>query len=177
MFITDGSALNWFVGKPYDGGASDSSFVINNVAGIKALASMVIESTKAVKFPGHTTTGSAANAFLNSSTGELQRSTSSKRYKKKIKNIEVDTAKIYDLRSVSFDSKIEGEDERLFGLIAEEVHTILPDLVEYGYEKDPETEKPIGDARPESVKYQMLSVLLLEELKKLKTRIDILEGA
>ena len=53
-----------------------------------------------------------------------------------------------------------------FGLIAEEVHDVLSDLVMY--EADGTT--------PDAVDYPLLSVLLLEELKKLRARIEVLEG-
>jgi len=52
-----------------------------------------------------------------------------------------------------------------FGLIAEEVHAILPNLVTLN-----------DSAQPESVKYKYLSVLLLAELKKLAARVTVLEG-
>ena len=52
-----------------------------------------------------------------------------------------------------------------FGLIAEEVHEILPELVVYN-----------GRNEPAALNYQMISVLLLEEVKKLKERVDTLEG-
>jgi len=52
-----------------------------------------------------------------------------------------------------------------FGLIAEEVHEILPELVIYD-----------GNNEPAEINYHMISVLLLEEMKNLKARIEVLEG-
>ena len=52
-----------------------------------------------------------------------------------------------------------------YGLIAEEVAEILPDLVVYDDEK-----------QPFSVKYQDLPVLLLNEIKKLIKPIEVLES-
>ena len=52
-----------------------------------------------------------------------------------------------------------------FGYIAEEVVEILPELVSLNSSNQPET-----------VRYKLLSVLLLEELKKLKARIEVLEA-
>ena len=52
-----------------------------------------------------------------------------------------------------------------FGFIAEEVNELFPDLV---------LKNKSGE--PEDVQYPLLSVLLLSELKKLKARIEILEG-
>ena len=50
-------------------------------------------------------------------------------------------------------------------MIAEEVVSLIPQLV--GVDKE---------GLPNSVDYPMLSVLLLAELKKLKARIEVLEG-
>ena len=55
--------------------------------------------------------------------------------------------------------------EKSFGLIAEEVHEVLPELVILDKNQE-----------PKSIDYPLLSVLLLSELKKMKARIDILEG-
>ncbi len=50
---------------------------------------------------------------------------------------------------------MEGEQPLQFGLIAEEVAEVLPDLVVYDEE-----------GRPETVRYHLLSSMLLNELKK-----------
>ena len=42
---------------------------------------------------------------------------------------------------------------------------MLPEIVSYTLEDE-----------PESVQYRLISVLLLEEMKKLKARIEVLEG-
>lgn len=88
---------------------------------------------------------------------------SSRRYKKDITDLEFDSSKIYSLRPVSFTWK--EFDARSFGLIAEEVAEVLPQLVDNDEE-----------GKPNSVKYKELSVLLLAELKKLKSKIDNLEN-
>lgn len=79
--------------------------------------------------------------------------------------MEVDSSKIYELRPIAFDSTIEGEDGRFTGLIAEEVMEHLPDMVEYN-----------AKGEPESVKYSMLTVHLLAEIKKLRDRVATLES-
>ena len=107
---------------------------------------------------------------------------SSERYKENIVNLTIDTAQIYNLTARNFKykdttEKIPNADgtaevdrvsvgENSFGYIAEEVNSILPDLV--GLD---------SDNQPNTVNYKLLSVLLLEELKKLKARVDILESA
>ncbi len=54
---------------------------------------------------------------------------------------------------------------RDFGLIAEEVAEVMPELVNY------------KDGQPYSVRYQMMSVLLLEQLQELKKEIEDLKKA
>ena len=55
--------------------------------------------------------------------------------------------------------------ENSFGMIAEEVHEVLPELVTYNDVNE-----------PKRLDYSMISILLLEEVKKLKARIEVLEG-
>ena len=57
-----------------------------------------------------------------------------------------------------------GEKPIQFGLIAEEVAEVFPELVVFG-----------EDGQPETVKYHLLSSLLLNELQKLSDRHEALE--
>ena len=86
----------------------------------------------------------------------------SKRYKENIRNLEIDTSNIYNLRPVNYTSKDTKAEN--FGLIAEEVDKHFPELVAYN-------EKGQAD----SVDYQMLSVLLLNEIQKIKKEINKLK--
>jgi hypothetical protein len=94
--------------------------------------------------------------------------TSSERFKENIRPLEIDTGKIYDLEAKSFDFK-DGVNtlisDTTFGLIAEEVEQHIPELL--GYDEE---------GLPERMHYTMLPVLLLEEIKKLKERIEVLEN-
>jgi len=76
--------------------------------------------------------------------------------------MEIPSEKIYDLQAVDFTYKETGYKD--FGLIAERVHETLPELAVLD-------EK----GRPESVRYPMLSVLLLNEIQKLKKEIEELK--
>ena len=114
--------------------------------------------------------------------GKIGLTSSSKRYKTDIKEIEINTSKIYDLRPVSF-TYIE-DSLKSFGLIAEEVAEVLPDLV--FYRKSSEVIKgSTSDALiPETVYYDRIPVLMLNELKKhqiiiekQQTTIDTLQTA
>ena len=78
----------------------------------------------------------------------------------------MDTNLIYRLQPVSFDWK-DGtvyENKHDFGLIAEEVDTIFPDLVAHDEE---------GQAS--SVDYAKVSVLLLAEVKKIRQELNELK--
>ena len=90
---------------------------------------------------------------------------SSKRYKRNIVDIALDSNKVYDLRPVDFEwnEKSATEGKKDIGLIAEEVAEILPEIVNY------------KDNKPESVSYDKLSVILLMEIKNLKEEIEKLK--
>jgi hypothetical protein len=115
------------------------------------------------------TTGSDANMYVNSN-GKIMRSTSSARYKRDISDLEINTDNIYKLRPVSYTSKNDGK--RYFGLIAEEVATVIPELAEFARAKDVIPGNTSEEIIPDAVKYPVLSVLLLNEIKKQKNIID-----
>lgn len=81
------------------------------------------------KFPSHMTTASAANAFLDSSTGLLSRSTSSRRYKENIAPLPFAWSSFDRLRPVTFTPK--GKADRHVGFISEEVAEVYPEVVEW----------------------------------------------
>jgi len=86
------------------------------------------------------------------------------RWKEDVRDIGdvLDTEKLYDLRPVTFKSK--GSDDFHVGLIAEEVNKLFPVLV------------PKDDfGLPASVKYSMVSILLLAEIKKLRKELTDLK--
>jgi hypothetical protein len=115
------------------------------------------------------TTAASANMVV-ASNGQIMRSTSSARYKTDIHDLDINTDKLYDLRPVSYTSKIDGKE--YFGLIAEDVAKVIPDLAEYARSKDVIPGSKSDVLIPDAVKYPMLSVLLLEELKKEHARAE-----
>ncbi len=115
------------------------------------------------------TTASSANMVV-ASNGQIMRSTSSARYKTDIHDLDINTDKLYDLRPVSYTSKIDGKE--YFGLVAEDVAKVIPDLAEYARAKDVIPGSSSDEMIPDAVKYPMLSVLLLEELKKEHARAE-----
>jgi hypothetical protein len=60
--------------------------------------------------------------------------------------------------------KKQDNDDTHYGMIAEEVEKICPDLVVYG-----------EDGNPESVKYHEMPALLLAEIQKLRKEVDDLK--
>lgn len=103
--------------------------------------------------------------FSSANGGCLYPVSSSIRWKENVEDLEinVDSSKIYNLRPVTYNSA-DGHgnpNERHIGLIAEEVEEHLPEIVP----KDKE-------GKPASVRYSILPVLILQELKKLKDRVD-----
>ena len=96
----------------------------------------------------------------------VHKKSSSRKYKRNIVDMVLDSNKLYDLRPVDFEwnEKSATEGKKDIGLIAEEVAEILPEIVNYN-----------NDKIPESVSYDKLSVILLMEIKKLKEEIEKLK--
>ncbi len=115
-----------------------------------------------VAFDGLPSSGTAGTAIHINGSNQLFKYTSSRRYKKSITDIETDTSKIFDLRPVSYtpNELPDLPENRTFGLIAEEAAEVLPQLVFFD-----------NQGRPDSVHYEILSVLLLKEMQKTKTNI------
>jgi trimeric autotransporter adhesin len=97
---------------------------------------------------------SGVNVFCNPS-GQLGTTTSSIRYKTDIRDITESDA-IYKLRPICFRFK-NIPDFQEFGLIAEEVNEIIPDIVIKNDENQPET-----------IRYQFLPILMLKEMQALR---------
>jgi hypothetical protein len=94
--------------------------------------------------------------------GQIAKKTSSIRYKDNVETLEFDSSQLDKLRPVSYTYKF--DDAFDIGLIAEEVNEIYPELIQYDEE-----------GRPNSVKYDGLSVMLLEEVKNLRKEVKELK--
>jgi hypothetical protein len=89
---------------------------------------------------------------------------SSRRFKEQITDMGDSSNKLFQLRPVTFLYKPEYDDGShalQYGLIAEEVAKLYPDMV--GYDKD---------GQPSSVKYQSLAPMLLNEVQKQNAQIE-----
>ena len=100
--------------------------------------------------------GGSQAVYVNSE-GKLGAQVSSRRFKDEIKPMEQTSEVIYGLKPVSFRYKPEIEPTRPvgFGLIAEDVEKISPDLVTRG-----------GDGKVNSVRYDAVNAMLLNEFLK-----------
>ena len=105
------------------------------------------------------TTGNAdAITVMIDSNGQLGTLSSSRRYKEDINDMGSASNRLLQLHPVTFrykDAYTNGEKPLDYGLIAEEVAEVFPELVVYN-----------ADGHPETVKYHVLSSLLLNELQK-----------
>ena len=110
---------------------------------------------------GITVTGSAV---LVSSSDQLGIAVSSRKYKDNIQDMGYDSSPVMSLRPVTFNYK--GGNEKQYGLIAEEVAEVMPELVIYDKAGDPQT-----------VQYHNLPAILLNEIKKLEKRVEELENS
>ena len=120
---------------------------------------------------GRTVTGGVS--VITAASGKLGTSTSSLRFKKNVEDMGSSSAALYDLRPVTFNYKessefdvtVEDSNMLQYGLIAEEVEGIMPDLVAYDDQN-----------RPENVRYLYLIPMLLNEIQKLEKRVAELES-
>jgi len=114
----------------------------------------------ATNSPYNYTTGSAANTFVNSS-GQLQRSTSSLKYKTDVQDASHGLAEVMSLRSVTYKGKNDG-DTVFGGLIAEEVHEAgLTEFVQYA-----------NDGSPDALAYGNMVSLAFKAIQELKAEFD-----
>jgi trimeric autotransporter adhesin len=102
-------------------------------------------------------------AVIVDATGHLGATTSSARFKDEIKPMDKASEAILALKPVTFHYKHELDPEGIpqFGLVAEEVEKVNPDLVA----RD-------GDGKPYTVRYEAVNVMLLNEFLKARRQID-----
>jgi hypothetical protein len=111
-----------------------------------------------------TSVNDAVPVLISASTEQLGTVSSSIRYKENIVDMADSSSAILNLRPVKFDYKNHKSSKPSYGLIAEEVEKIFPDLVVY------------KDGQPETLQYQNLPVLLLNEVIKLRKELNELKG-
>ena len=112
-------------------------------------------------------TSSGGTAVFINSAGKLGTSTSSQRFKEAIKPMEQASAALFALKPVSFHYKkeIDPQGTKQFGLVAEEVEKVDPDLVV----RDKE-------GKPYTVRYDQVNAMLLNEFLKEHRKVEELEA-
>lgn len=110
--------------------------------------------------------GTGTDLYITSS-GEVVKYSSSKKYKKDIVPLSVDQDKFMSLQPVSFkwNEKSASENKPDYGLIAEEVEKIDPELAVYN-----------EDGSIEGVNYQKVNIMLLKVVQQQQARIEKLEN-
>jgi hypothetical protein len=182
-FYADGTARNYFAGNTgigTVGGTTVRLWLKGSDATSTNFGIYVENSTPVITFfvrndglfrtgtaansPYNYTTGSAANTFVNSD-GDLQRSTSSLRYKTDITDATHGLVDVLKLRSVTYKGKNDGE--KVFGgLIAEEVHDAgLTEFVAYD-----------NEGRPDAIHYGNMVALLTKAIQEQQAMIDELKA-
>jgi hypothetical protein len=112
-------------------------------------------------------TSAAGVAVLVNSSGKLGTTTSSRRFKQDIVDMGDESDVLQKLRPVAFFYKPEYDETRTrqYGLIAEEVAEVAPELVVYD-----------AEGRPETVRYHFVNAMLLDQVQKQQARIQGLEA-
>src|SRR5262249_44336289 len=92
---------------------------------------------------------------------------SSRRFKEQIKPMENSSETLFALKPVTFHYKkdVDPEQALSFGLIAEEVANVNPDLV-----------TPDEEGAPQTVRYEAVNAMLLNEFLKEHKKVEDLEG-
>jgi uncharacterized coiled-coil protein SlyX len=102
-----------------------------------------------------------AIAVVIDSVGQLGTTSSSRRYKKEIKALEQASEAVLALKPVTFHYKSDTKDTPQFGLIAEELAEVNPDLVV----RD-------ENGKPYTVRYEAVNAMLLSEFLKEHRKVE-----
>ena len=161
-------ALGANAGNSYTTGSESNNICIGNTGSAASVSGEIQIGTNGTHMTafmqgisGVTVTGASV---LISTAGKMGTVVSSARYKNNIKDMSSSSSSIMKMRPVTFSYKSETTQQQHYGLIAEEVATIAPELVIYGQ-----------DGLPETVQYHQFTAMLLNELQKACKRIDNLE--
>ena len=153
--LTNGSN-NIYIGS--QGSGSDNGTIRIGTTSILGTCSPCQTAAYIAGIWGATTQSSDAVAVLIDSNGQLGTVSSSRRYKEDIQDMGDTSTGLLRLRPVTFRYKkpyADGSQPIQYGLIAEEVAEVYPDLVAHS-----------ADGQIETVKYQVLDSMLLNELQK-----------
>lgn len=169
--VTTGSnnvCLGYLAGFSYTAAETNNIQIGGNVIGTAGESNIIRIGTQGshtscfiAGINGATVVGTAV---LASTAGQLGTVVSSLKYKENVQDMANESAPIMQCRPVTFTYKTDETKHLHYGLIAEEVEKILPALVL----KD-------GSGNPQSIAYHEMPVMLLNEIIKLRARIEELE--
>jgi hypothetical protein len=164
VMMTDGNGqLTWTaIGWADDGGAVRLETATDSVGIGVTGPTEKLDVDGTARLRGIGTDPGGTVGVLVDDNGVLYKSSSSIRYKKNVKDLKIDLNDILGLQSVRFEWKNSGKED--IGLIAEDVDQVIPDLVSYNQQ-----------GKPNGVRYEKLSVYLLEALKELKAENEMLK--
>jgi hypothetical protein len=146
-----------YVGANVNGVAGESNTIYLGVQGTQT-------KTVIAGIRGITTGVADAIPVMVDSTGQVGTVSSSRRFKEDIRDMGAASRALFGLRPVTFRYKApyrDGSKPLQYGLVAEEVAAAFPDLAV----RD-------ADGRVETVHYETLSVLLLNEVQQQQTAME-----
>ena len=104
--------------------------------------------------------------YIDPTSGLMYRSTSSRRYKNRIKDYDIDYDTFSKIRPVTYGSKSDSTNRMHIGYIAEEIDEIgLTELVDYD-----------AEGNPDALHYGQFTALNTAMIQKLILRIEELES-
>ena len=105
--------------------------------------------------------------YYNTSSFEITYNTSSRTTKNTIQDLATDTAPIYGLQPRTYIYNTDPQSGPQIGYISEEVKELNRNFATYN---TPDLETPVA------INYNVITVFLVEEIKKLKARVEALEN-
>jgi hypothetical protein len=173
-FITGNNniAIGYQAGFSVNGGGSNNIEIGNTgAAGDSGIIRIGTQGTQSKFFVagvnGATATNSIVGVSIDTTNGQVVVTPSSRRYKEDIQDMGEASHDLMRLRPVTFRYKnpfADGSKPVQYGLIAEEVDEVYPDLVAH-----------TADGTIETVKYQVLDSMLLNEVQRQQGEIRGLE--
>ena len=162
LHLLSTNGANWYLHP----NATDTDLHFNYNAGVDVMAlsnNGHIHMVNLGAETGHTAVG------WRSSDGMILKLSSSRRYKENIVDSVIDSSEILGIKLRDYDWKESGK--HLTGFIAEELYELLPNAVILA---DVEGEE---EQQPESIDFQSLTCILIDQVQKMATRITTLENA
>lgn len=159
-------ALGWEAGDNLTTGNHNIDIGSQGVAGEDSTIRLGTEGRQTTTFiAGVSTTAISGTDVVVSSDGQLGVAASSARYKRDVRSLDNRSQGLWQLRPVTFRYKQDPQGQRQYGLIAEEVAKIYPELVVRG-----------SRGEIESVQYRELIPLMLNEMQHQQATLATLEA-